>query len=77
LLYVLDVLDVPHRALEVTVKLLSFALAILLLSAAPLMAGGSGGGTDPIAVPEPTTIALIVGGAGMLGVSAWRRRKGR
>jgi hypothetical protein len=59
-------------------KMLSYALAILLLAAGPLMAGG-GVELDPspTEVPEPTTIALIVGGAGMLGVSAWRRRKGR
>jgi hypothetical protein len=55
-------------------KELSYALAVLVLSASPLLAGSTF--QPPAQVPEPATMALLAGGAAMLGVVAWRR-KGR
>ena len=45
------------------------ALALLVLAAAPAYAGA------PITTPEPTTIALVATGAGVLGVAAWLRNR--
>lgn len=54
-------------------KKLSYALAVLMLSASPLLADGA---APPTQVPEPGTMALLAGGAAILGAVAWRR-KGR
>ena len=64
-------------------KKFAAAVAVLALSAGPLMAGGQTFPVDPCAgavcasVPEPTTMALLAGGAVLLGATAWRRRKNR
>lgn len=56
-------------------KKLAAAFAVLVLSAGPLMAGGS---VLPVQdVPEPATMALVAGGVVLLGAAAWRRRKNR
>ncbi len=64
-------------------KKFAAAVAVLALSAGPLMAVGS---QDPCqitacppvsSVPEPATMALLAGGAVLLGATAWRRRKNR
>jgi hypothetical protein len=60
-------------------KKFAAAVAVLALSAGPLMAGGFVDDDPPpvIDVPEPATMALIAGGAVLLGATAWRRRKNR
>jgi hypothetical protein len=63
-------------------KKFAAAVAVLALSAGPLMAGVApcGPGTSvacPSPVPEPATMALLAGGAVLLGATAWRRRKNR
>lgn len=56
-------------------KKLAAAFAVLVLSAGPLMAGTAP--PPPAPVPEPTTIALLAGGAALLGAAAWRSRNKR
>ncbi len=63
-------------------KKFAAAAVVLALSAGPLMAGGASPCEDcpingPVAVPEPATMALLAGGAVLLGATAWRRRKNR
>ena len=62
-------------------KKFAAAVAVLALSAGPLMAGSLCGVAceepGPVSVPEPTTMALLAGGAVLLGATAWRRRKNR
>jgi hypothetical protein len=68
-------------------KKLSYALAVLVLSARPLLAGallqppitspqppGFTFPLPPTTVPEPSTMLLLAGGAALLGATAWRRR---
>lgn len=57
---------------EVVMKKLSAAVALLVLSAGPAWAGVT---PQPAPVPEPATLGLIAGGAVMLGLVAWRRNK--
>jgi len=50
-------------------KNLGQALALLVIAAVPAYAGG------PITTPEPTTVALVATGAGVVGVAAWLRNR--
>jgi hypothetical protein len=63
-------------------KKFAAGVIVLALSAGPLMAGvpvcGQPGTPNcPSTVPEPATMALLAGGAVLLGATAWRRRKNR
>ncbi len=65
-------------------KKFAAAVAVLALSAGPLMAGipvpqcgQPGAAPCPSSVPEPATMALLAGGAVLLGATAWRRRNNR
>ncbi len=55
-------------------KKFAAAFAVILLSAGPLMAGEVPS-PPTVPVPEPATLGLIAGGAALLGLVAWRRRK--
>ena len=50
-------------------KSVAQALALLIVVAAPVYAGGTS------VTPEPATITLVATGAGVLGVAAWIRRR--
>ena len=61
-------------------KKFSVAVALLVLTAGPVWAGGNGNTPPfdqpfPVPVPEPATLGLIAGGALMLGAVAMFRRK--
>lgn len=56
-------------------KKFAAAVAVLALSAGPLLAGQAL--PTPREVPEPATMALLAGGAVLLGAAAWRRRQNR
>jgi hypothetical protein len=48
---------------------LTQAIALLIVAAVPVYAGGIS------VTPEPATITLVATGAGVLGVAAWIRRR--